>query len=148
MSAFWHHAFHCLAEVATKFLAADVARLSSKPIVHGAAIRWIGTALAVSAAGRPCYRCLFEDIPSGAQASCDVAGVVGPICAIIGAIQADLALSIIDGAPRFGQLVSLDGRVDSLRAHAVRPRADCPLCGDLRAISGIDSTRYLPPDCS
>src|SRR5690606_29960364 len=80
---------------ATKFLAADAARLCGRPVVHGAAVGWRGTAWAVSAEGRPCYRCLFEDLPSGEHLSCDSAGVVGPLPGFIGALMADQALSIL-----------------------------------------------------
>jgi molybdopterin/thiamine biosynthesis adenylyltransferase len=138
----------CSDNFATKFLAADLAHLLRKPIVHGAAIRWIGTALAVSGEGTPCYRCLFEDIPAGAQASCDVAGVMGPVCGVVGGLMAGLALSIVDGRARFGALLSLDGRAQSLRSIALSARADCPLCGASPAITAIDPARYAPPDCA
>jgi molybdopterin/thiamine biosynthesis adenylyltransferase len=129
----------CTDNYATKFLAADVARLKGLPIVHGSAIRWIGTALSVGPAGGPCYRCLFEDIPAGAQDSCDVAGVVGPVCGIVGAVQAHLAVS---GAESYGTLVTLDGLRDDLRVRRISARAGCALCGASRTIDAIDAARY------
>lgn len=136
----------CSDNFATKFLAADVARLTRTPIVHGAAIRWIGTAFAVGPEGGPCYRCLFEDIPPGAQAGCDLAGVVGPVCGIIGALQAHLALEILDssetGKAPFGTLLSLDGLRDDLRARRIHRRTGCALCGQTPTIDAIDAARY------
>lgn len=132
----------CSDNYATKFLAADAARLSEVPIVHGAAIRWVGTALAVGPQGGPCYRCLFEDLPEGAQATCDLSGVVGPVCGIIGALQAAFALELLGGGAPFGKLASLDGLHDELRFHTVKPRTSCALCG-VRTIVDIDPSRYL-----
>jgi len=129
----------CSDNYATKFLAADAARLRERPIVHGSAIRWQGTALSVGPAGGPCYRCLFEDIPEGAQDSCDVSGVVGPVCGIVGAVQAHLALA---GAESYGTLVTLDGLRDDLRVRRISPRAGCALCGSARTIDAIDAARY------
>jgi molybdopterin/thiamine biosynthesis adenylyltransferase len=130
----------CSDNYATKFLAADVARLRGLPIVHGSAIRFIGTAFAVSGGGGPCYRCLFEDIPPDAQAGCDIAGVVGPVCGVIGALQAHLALTAA-----YGTLISLDGLRDELRVRSIPARAGCPLCGPERTIDAIDAARYHPP---
>jgi molybdopterin/thiamine biosynthesis adenylyltransferase len=127
----------CSDNYATKFLAADVARLRELPIVHGSAIRWIGTAFAVGPAGGPCYRCLFEDIPPGAQDSCDVAGVAGPVCGVIGAMQAHLALT-----RQWGTLITLDGLRDDLRVRSIRARGSCQLCGSQRTIDAIDTARY------
>lgn len=133
----------CSDNYATKFLAADAAHLARVPLVHGAAIRWIGTAFAVGPEGRPCYRCVFEDIPAGAQAGCDVAGVVGPVCGVIGALQAHLALQILDdpaSAP-YGTLMTLDGLRDELRVRKAARRNQCALCG-VQTIDAIDAARY------
>ncbi len=143
----------CSDQFAVKFLASDAAFLARTPIVVGAAIRWIGTALSVGPRGGPCYRCLFEDIPDGAQASCDVSGVVGPVCGVIGGLEAALVLRILDapgiGHPEAGHgtLLRFDGRADALRAHPVSRRTSCPLCGVARTITSIEAGRYLPPRC-
>jgi molybdopterin/thiamine biosynthesis adenylyltransferase len=137
----------CSDRYAVKFLAADAAHLAGRPIVHGAAIRWIGTALATSAVGAPCYRCLFEDLPSGAQQSCDISGVVGPVCGVIGALQAHFALRILDGAPLYGTLATFDGRTESLRLRPISPRRGCPLCGTRPTIEDIVATRYVEEPC-
>lgn len=132
---------------ATKFLAADACRLAGVPVVHASAVRWIGTALAVGAAGRPCYRCLFEDLPEGDAPNCAEAGVVGPVVGIVAAAQADLALAILDGRDVTGELVTFDGLAGLLRRRTIAPRPDCALCGAVR-IRSIDAASYVVPDCA
>lgn len=133
---------------ATKFLAADAARLTGRPIVHGAALQWQGTALAVGSEGGPCYRCLFEDLPEGDPPNCDQAGVVGPVVGVVAALQADLALRILGGdASVLGTLVRFDGKTLELRRHRIGRRKDCALCGDGARIDDIRRDRYLAPSC-
>ena len=130
----------------TKFLAADACALARRPIVHGAAVRWHGTAFAVAATGRPCYRCLFEDVPLENPPNCAEAGVIGPMVGVVAAAQADLALSMLDSqAPARGQdvageLFRFDGRTGEVRRGKVAPRRSCPLCGG--EIDRIDARRY------
>lgn len=134
---------------ATKFLAADACALARRPIVHGAAVRWHGTAFAVAATGRPCYRCLFEDVPLDNVPNCAEAGVIGPVVGVVGAAQADLALSML--APRShedvaGELFRFDGRTGDVRRRKVAPRRGCPLCGG--GIDRIDARRYTEGLCT
>jgi adenylyltransferase/sulfurtransferase len=144
---------------ATKFLTADACAIARIPVVHAAAVRWIGTALAVGARGRPCYRCLFEDLPSGDAPNCAEAGVMGPVVGVVAAAQADLALALLDqdsttrpqsggralGARVEGVLVTYDGRADAFRRRTIPARANCPLCGDAPRIRTIEPDTYLAP---
>jgi molybdopterin/thiamine biosynthesis adenylyltransferase len=129
---------------ATKFLVADACFLESRPAVHGAGIRWVGTAWAVSAAGRPCYRCLFEDVPVGPQANCDSAGVMGPVVGIVGALMAELALRTLCRRPAEGELWSVNGKTETLRRVPISAREGCPLCGSAGSIRDTHEARYLP----
>jgi molybdopterin/thiamine biosynthesis adenylyltransferase len=128
---------------ATKFLAADACFLEKRPIVHGAGLRWSGTAWSVAPRGRPCYRCLFEDLPTGPQANCDGAGVMGPVVGFIGALMAELALRASSGFGVRTGLWTFDGKADTLREVPVAARVDCPLCGAEPSVREIEEPRYL-----
>jgi adenylyltransferase/sulfurtransferase len=130
---------------ATKFLVADACVLAGVPVVHASAVRWVGTALAVAAGGRPCYRCIFEDIPRDGAPNCAEAGVMGPVLGIIAAAQVDLALTLAEGDLFPGELVTFDGRVDELRRRTLQPRADCSLCGQPARIRRLDPDFYTSP---
>jgi molybdopterin/thiamine biosynthesis adenylyltransferase len=131
----------------TKFLVADACAITRVPVVHAAAVRWVGTVLAVAGGGAPCYRCLFEDVPVGDAPNCADAGVVGPVVGIVGALQADLALAMVDGADVGGTLVTFDGRDDAFRRRKIARRPACPLCGTRPRIRSIETDRYVA-DCA
>lgn len=135
---------------ATKFLVADACALESRAVVHGSAVRWRATVWAVGSGGRPCYRCLFEDVPvDQAQLNCAEAGVMGPVAGLAGAMMADLALRVLsmdEGAT--GYVHTYDGLTDRLRSVAVTPRADCALCSPGRTIFDIDEARYVGRSCA
>jgi adenylyltransferase/sulfurtransferase len=128
---------------ATKCLVADACRLAERPVVHAAAVRWHGTALAVGPRGGPCHRCLFEDVPLENPPNCAEAGVIGPMVGVVGAAQADLVLSVLDGAEPFGELFTFDGKTLEHRRRKIARRKDCPLCGDAHRIRDIEPKRYV-----
>jgi molybdopterin/thiamine biosynthesis adenylyltransferase len=113
---------------ATKFLVADAARRARRPVVHGAAVRWYGTVLGVGPTGVPCYRCLFEDTPEDQQLACDAAGVMGPVLGVLGAVMADWAVGLTQGAGA-GRIFALDGKALTSRVRSFAARTDCPCQG-------------------
>ncbi|NUP09366.1 MAG: HesA/MoeB/ThiF family protein [Polyangiaceae bacterium] len=135
---------------ASRFLGADAANIVGRPIVHSASVRWHATVLASAAGGRPCYRCLFEDLPEGPAPDCATAGVVGPVCGVAGALAAELTLRILRGDESgFGWVYTYDGRRDSLRRVPLRARATCELCGALASdrIVRLEAGRYAGDAC-
>jgi adenylyltransferase/sulfurtransferase len=135
---------------ATKFLVCDAAHLLAKPVVHGAAVGWHATVLSTAATGRPCYRCIFEDLPTGpgAARNCDTAGVMGPVTGFAGALMAEHALRLLSGMPSAGTLHDYDGKTDRLRELALSPREDCALCGSTPSILDLSEARYLGGSCA
>ena len=135
---------------ATKFLAADASRLEHRPVVHGAAVRFEATVLFAEAEGRPCYRCLFEDLPAGfAQQNCAEAGVLGPLVGVAGALMADFALrALLSHDVPHARLMTYSALSDRLREVEVPVNPRCALCGDAATIFEIDETRYTAPSCA
>lgn len=134
----------------SKFVVADACALHGVPVVQAGAVRWGGWALAVAASGRgashrTCLRCVFEDVPSGPALSCELAGVVGPVVGVLGALQAKLALRLLAGEDG-GTLYSYDGRRDRLRATHPSPRTDCPHA--LGTIDDLERIEYVPSSAS
>jgi molybdopterin/thiamine biosynthesis adenylyltransferase len=128
---------------ASRFLLADACHLARKPVVHAAAIRWIGTVVSTAASGAPCYRCLFEDLPSEAP-DCATAGIIGPVCGVIGGIAAEMAISLSLGETRLsGRIATFDGRTDSLRLLPIARRDQCVLCGHAPSIVDLAENRYI-----
>ncbi|MDB4969731.1 MAG: ThiF family protein [Myxococcales bacterium] len=109
-----------------KFLINDACVEAGVPLVHGGVVRFTGQLMSV-VRGSACYRCLFEaPPPAGIAPSCSEAGIMGAFAGIIGALMAEEALRILDGAPRLaGTLMVVDGLSDRRRRVAVRPRPGC-----------------------
>lgn len=129
---------------ATKFLAADACAIAGRPVIHGAAIRFTGTAWAVGAGGKPCYRCLFEDLlPTDTAPNCDAAGVMGPVVGVVGSLMADLALDLLLGqTDRVATVFTFDGLRNELRGVPLRARSTCALCGPSATISELTPALY------
>jgi adenylyltransferase/sulfurtransferase len=137
--------------LATKFLANDAAVLAGKPLVHAAAVETWGQLLTVPAAGRPCYRCLFEELPAAdAGDSCAEAGVLGPVPGVLGALQASEALRLLRGLrPAFaGRLIRYDARLMSFRTVRFARNRACLICGDHPSITALAAATYGVHGCA
>ena len=82
---------------ATRYLVNDACVLLGKPYVWGSIYRFDGQAAVFWAEHGPCYRCLYpEPPPPGMVPSCAEGGVLGVLCASIGAIQVTEAVKLLN----------------------------------------------------
>jgi molybdopterin-synthase adenylyltransferase len=106
------------------------------PWVYGGVLGTYGLTAAIVPGETPCLRCLLGPMPPPASVpTCETAGVLGPMVAVIASLEVTEALKIL-----------LDRREDLLRsllmidiwtgdferAHTREPAADCPVCGEGR----------------
>jgi molybdopterin/thiamine biosynthesis adenylyltransferase/rhodanese-related sulfurtransferase len=117
---------------ATRYLVNDACVLLGKPYVWGSIYRFDGQASVFWAEHGPCYRCLYpEPPPPGMVPSCAEGGVLGVLCASIGAIQTTEAIKLLTGIgdPLVGSLMVYDALEMEYRKIKVRKDPECPLCG-------------------
>jgi molybdopterin/thiamine biosynthesis adenylyltransferase/rhodanese-related sulfurtransferase len=129
---------------ATRYLVNDAAFLLGKPYVWGSIYRFDGQASVfwptAPGGNAPCYRCLYpEPPPPGMVPSCAEGGVLGILCASIGAIQSTEAVKLLMGIgePLVGALMVYDALDMEYRKIKVRKDPECPLCGKNPTITGL-----------
>ncbi|THV32055.1 adenylyltransferase/sulfurtransferase MoeZ [Glycomyces paridis] len=117
---------------ATRYMVNDAAVLMGKPYVWGSIYRFDGQASVFWADQGPCYRCLYpEPPPPGMVPSCAEGGVLGVLCASIGAIQTTEAIKLLTGIgdPLVGSLMVYDALEMTYRKIKVRKDPGCAVCG-------------------
>jgi molybdopterin/thiamine biosynthesis adenylyltransferase/rhodanese-related sulfurtransferase len=125
---------------ATRYMVNDAAVLLGKPYVWGSIYRFDGQASVFWAEHGPCYRCLYpEPPPPGMVPSCAEGGVLGVLCASIGAIQVTEAIKLITGIgePLVGGLTVYDALEMSYRKIRVRKDPACVLCGENPTVTDL-----------
>jgi adenylyltransferase/sulfurtransferase len=125
---------------ATRYLVNDAAVLLRKPYVWGSIYRFDGQASVFWAEHGPCYRCLYpEPPPPGMVPSCAEGGVLGVLCASIGAIQVNEAIKLLTGIgePIVGKLVVYDALEMEYRKLTVRKDPNCAICGENPTVTGL-----------
>ena len=117
----------------TRYLINDYAVATGTPWVYGACVASYGMTFAVLPGDTPCLRCVFPDIPpGGAAASCDTAGVLGPIVGVVASLQVAQALKVLSGQPQLvdRRMAVVDvwtNELETVELPARDPR--CPCCG-------------------
>jgi adenylyltransferase/sulfurtransferase len=118
--------------IAAKFDVSDAAVATGVPLVHAGAIDFRAQLLTIVPRVTACYRCVFEQPPPPDDVpSCQEAGVLGPVVALAGSLQAADALRVATGArPHFAdRLLSIDLRAGTWRSVPVARSVHCPVCG-------------------
>ena len=119
----------------TRFLINDAAVKMGVPWIYGAAVGSYGLTMTVRPGETPCLRCILERMPDpGSGPTCDTAGVILPIVAMIGSIQSAEAMKLITGHREklHGSLIRTDIWNFEMNRTALTPsdkNPDCPACG-------------------
>ncbi|KAK9366168.1 hypothetical protein V1509DRAFT_302655 [Lipomyces kononenkoae] len=128
----------------TRYLLGDVTRLLNKPLVSASALRTEAQLVVLNVgADGPCYRCVFPDPPQYVEA-CSDAGIIGPVVAVAGVLQALEAIKLASGhqagqEPTMTLLSAIHGR--PWRCVRIRGRQKmCMVCGDAPIVSESDIT--------
>ena len=111
------------------------------PLVYGAVHRFSGQVSVFDPrrADSPCYRCLFPQPPSAAEApNCSEAGVLGVLPGIVGMLQASETLKLLlgIGEPLVGRLLCHDALAGTFRELRLPRDPECPGCGATAAFNG------------
>lgn len=114
-----------------RYLLNDAALERQLPWVYGGAVATYGTTMTIVPGRTACLRCAFPEPPEpGIAPTCDTAGVLGSITALIGAIQASEAMKLLVGAQDRcnHDLLMIDVWSLEIARIAVPRRPDCPAC--------------------
>lgn len=129
-----------------RYLINDVAVKHGIPWIYGAAVGSYGVTMPVLPGETACLACLFPTPPSGPQATCDTAGVLNSITALIASLQVADATKLLAGRPESVEprLYSIDVWKNTSRTVSSRDRdPDCAVCAQ-RRYEHLDSAKRLP----
>jgi len=125
----------------TRYLINDYAVNCGVPWIYGAAVGSYGIGMPVIPGRTACLRCVYPEPPSGGQLTCENAGVLNTVTAIVASLQVADALKILSGAqdhliPRITTVDVWTGAVRQTEQPAADP--DCPPASDTNSsICGV-----------
>jgi adenylyltransferase/sulfurtransferase len=118
----------------TRFLMNDVCLKHGIPWVYAGAVGTSGMVMPILPGRTPCFRCLIPSLPPpGMLPTCDIAGVLNTIPALIASLECTLAYQILTGRlearDESSFLVHVDAWRQTFDRIEVARRVDCPCCG-------------------
>lgn len=116
----------CCDNIRTRYMLADLCKRRGKDIICASVLKWEGQLYKITAGG-PCYRCLFPDMKTMVQ-SCETSGVIGPVCGVMGSMQATEAIKLLLGNKE-PKLLIYNGTTNRLTNVKLRKsKNDCLIC--------------------
>ncbi len=129
-----------------RYLMNDFAVKHGIPWIYGAAVGSYGLAMPIVPGETCCLKCVYPEPPSGAQPTCETAGVLNTVTAVIASWQVSLAYRILAGqtAEVARTITTMDVWTGAIRQIAQPQRQpDCPACG-LRQFDHLEGKRRAP----
>ena len=116
----------------TRYIVNDACVKHNIPWIYTGAVSSYGMSQTIIPGETACLRCMFNDIPpAGSTATCDTAGVVGPLVSVVAGISASEAIKLIVGrGERNEGIIHADVWYNTYEQFANNgPRPECPACG-------------------
>lgn len=128
----------------TRYLVNDYAVDRATPWIYGGAVGSYGLAMPILPGRTACFECIYPEPPTGAQPTCETAGVVNTIPAMVAAWQTSLALQILCDAEPAAKMTTFDVWTGITRQVGMPPRQPgCPAC-DLHTCRHLDGEGRPP----
>jgi molybdopterin-synthase adenylyltransferase len=133
----------------TRFLINDAALKFSLPWIYGGCVGAAGQSMTILPGETACLRCLMPECPQpGSTATCESAGILGPIVGAIASIEAAEAIKLLSGnrqsISRRLMVVDLwENEIRQIDVSRLRDQVDCPACkhGEYAWLSGRSLSR-------
>ena len=112
-----------------RYLINDFAVSRGIPWIYGAAVAAYGLTMPVIPGRTACLRCVYPEPPSGAQPTCETAGVLNAIVSAVASLQVADALRILTTGEVRARITTIDvwdGIIRQVEGPARDP--DCPCC--------------------
>lgn len=114
----------------TRYLMNDLAVERGIPWVYGGAVGTYGLSMPVVPGVTACFECVYPEPPTGPQPTCETAGVLNTITAIVAAWQVSMALRLLCGQGVEARITTFDAWGSVTRQVAMPERdPECPACG-------------------
>lgn len=115
-----------------RYIINDVCVKHGIPWVYCGVVASYGMTMTILPHQTPCLRCLFPHVPPpGAIATCDTAGILGPVVTVVAGVAAAEGIKLLVGQgernPGIIHLDLWDNTFDAFDNGL--PRPDCPTCG-------------------
>jgi adenylyltransferase/sulfurtransferase len=115
----------------TRYILNDACIKHGIPWIYTGAVASYGMSQTILPGQTACLRCLFPDVPPpGTSATCDTAGVIGPLVSAVASISATEAIKLIVGQGELNRgIIHFDVWYNTFEQfQSGGPREDCPAC--------------------
>src|SRR5438270_13386648 len=128
----------------TRYLINDYCVSRQSPWIYGAAVGSYGVTMPVLPEQSACFCCVYPEPPEGSQPTCETAGVLNSVTAIVAALQVADALKLLCTGSLDPRLTTVDVWSGAMRRIELPARDhDCPACGH-RQFPYLDGDRRSP----
>lgn len=134
-------------DIPTKFLLNDACVHRGKPLVHAGVVGLRGQLMTILPRESACLRCLFPEPPAEDEiASCQQAGILGPLAGLIGALEGREAIKYLSGSSDLAadRLVTIDARTLRVRDVPLRRFPRCTICGPHATVEAHSPASSVP----